>query len=465
MSNSFSKNVLNGARTVPPLSYLLATVMLIFTVGLGYFTQQADTAHFFGFAVPFFSLFLFINIWETGKEKIWFYIGIGIVLRAVLLFAAPGLSDDVYRFLWDGYLLQAGISPFEHLPSYYAEAGFPVSGHSPELFSKLNSPNYYTIYPPVAQLTFLVSVFFDTHILPNTAIILLRLPVLLCEIGSIVLISKLLQHFKYPLKNIYLYALNPLIIIELTGNLHFEGVMIFFFLLAFYFLVKGKNLWQSAIFMSLSIASKLLPLLFLPFLIRRLGRKKSFLYFLIIGVVSLLLFAPLSGSFFVAHFGESLDLYFRKFEFNASVYYVVRTAGYEIYNYNIIQKVGPYLGALTFFFIMTAAIFEKKSNWKSLPVMLLFAICIYLLFATTVHPWYASLPLVLCIFTRYRFPVLWSGLIWLTYANYSGEIYEEKMWAVVTEYTAVILYALWEVFLMKGKGKTIYEIPTVTKEI
>lgn len=462
MSDFFLKNIFSGWRSVSPVSYGLAAVLLFFTVGLGYFTEQNNTARFFWLSVPFFSLFIFINLWETKKEEIWFYIGVAVLLRAVLLFAAPGLSDDVYRFLWDGYLLQAGVSPFEHLPSFYAEAGFPIAGHSAELYAELNSPNYYTIYPPVAQFTFLVSVLFDTHILPGAAVILLRLPILLCEIGSIYLLVRLLQHFRYPLKNIYLYALNPLIIIELTGNLHFEGVMIFFFLLAFYFLVKHKKMWQSAVFAALSIASKLLPLLFLSFFIRRLGWKKSLLYFTIVGSVLVLLFAPITGSFFVAHFGESLDLYFRKFEFNASIYYLVRAVGYEIYGYNIIQKVGPWFAALTFFSIFIAAFSEKKSDWKSLPRVLLFAICVYLLFATTVHPWYVALPLVLCLFTRFRFPVLWSGVVWLTYANYGGAVYEEKMWAVVIEYSLVIGYAIWELFLMHGRGKTVYEIDAVT---
>ena len=87
---------------------------------------------------------------------------------------------------------------------------------------------------------------------------------------------------------------------------------------------------------------------------------------------------------------------------------------------------------------------------------MLFAICLYLLFTTTVHPWYVALPVVLCLFTRFRFPILWSGLIWLTYFNYSGEVYEEKLWAVTVEYILVGLYAFWELFLMHGRKRMEY---------
>lgn len=455
MQASFFKNILNSFKFANPLSYGLAAALLFFTVGLAYFTEQSDTTQFFVLSISFFSTFLFVNLWETKPQQIWFFIGIGILLRLVLLPSFPLLSDDIYRFIWDGHLLREGISPFEHLPSYYAEAGFPVLGLSETLYSELNSPNYYTIYPPVAQLTFVVGVLISPESWWGAAVVM-RLFIFLAEIGSIFLIVKLLEHFKYSVKNVYLYALNPLIIIEITGNLHFEGVMIFFLLLAFYILVKGKNYLLSAGAMSLAIASKLLPLLFLPFLIKRLGFVKSLIYFAAVGILTVLLFAPITGAFFLENFGNSLDLYFRKFEFNASIYYLARWVGYQYSGWNMIGTIGPALAVLTFSSIIIKMLFEKNVQWKNLPHQMLFAICLYLLFTTTVHPWYLALPVVLCLFTRFRFPILWSGLVWLTYLNYSGEVYEEKIWAVVLEYTLVGLYAFWELFLMHGRKRMEY---------
>lgn len=455
MLTSFFKNILDGFRLANPASYRIAAFLLFCTVGLGYFTEQSDTAQFFLLSVPFFGAFLFVNIWETKPQEIWFYVGVGILLRLALLPSFPLLSDDLYRFIWDGHLLREGISPFEYLPTYYAEAGFPVSGLNEALYLELNSPNYYTIYPPVAQLTFIAGVLISPESWWGAAIVM-RLFLLFFEIGSIFLIVKLLEHFKYPAKNVYFYALNPLIIIEITGNLHFEGAMVFFLLLVFYILVKGGNYLLSAGAMSLAIASKLLPLLFLPFLIKRLGLLKSIVYFAVVGIITALLFAPVMGTFFIENFGSSLDLYFRKFEFNASIYYLARWGGYQYIGWNMISTIGPALAALTFFGIVIKMLFERKAEWKNLPHQMLFAICLYLLFTTTVHPWYVALPVVLCLFTRFRFPILWSGLIWLTYFNYSEEVYDEKLWAVTIEYVLLGLYAFWELFLMHGRKRMEY---------
>ena len=69
---------------------------------------------------------------------------------------------------------------------------------------------------------------------------------------------------------------------------------------------------------------------FLPFLIHQLGWRKSVQYFFLVGSLTLVLFYPLLGSFFIENFGNSLNLYFQKFEFNASLYYVLRWFGFSI---------------------------------------------------------------------------------------------------------------------------------------
>ncbi len=458
---------------------LLAIPLIALTVGLGFFVQQADFVPIISQFGIFFFLYILIFKYVNEKSTITFFIGVSILLRFILLFALPNLSDDVYRFIWDGRLLINGHNPFDFLPSYYIENNISVPGINKTLFHKLNSPEYFTIYPPVAQGVFA----FACWLFPNSIIgsaVTMKIFLFLCEIGSLFFIKKLLDHFQLPAKNILLYALNPLIIIELCGNLHFEAAMICFLLAALFFLVKnnvselggnlqlppnfftkktdpkeGNNLggnWKlppkylilSAISIALSIASKLLPLMFLPFLIKRLGWKKSIQYFAIVGIVIVLLFAPLLSGAFLNNFGASLDLYFQKFEFNASIYFAIRWVGYQVVGYNWIQSAGPALAVIVLLGILTITFFEKKFNWKNVFGRMLFAICLYLAFATIVHPWYVSLPIVLCLFTRFRFPILWSGLIFLTYINYSYGAYFENLWMVGTEYVLVFSFLIYE---------------------
>ena len=421
---------------------LLAIPLIVLTVGLGFFVQQSDFVPIISQFGIFFILYILIFKYTNEKSKIAFFIGVSILLRFILLFALPNLSDDVYRFIWDGRLLINGHNPFDYLPSYYIENSISIPGIDEALFNKLNSPEYFTIYPPVAQGVFA----FACWLFPNSIIgsaITMKVFLFLCEVGSLFFIKKLLGHFHLPAKNILLYALNPLVIIELGGNLHFEAAMIFFLLAAVFFLIKNK-MTLSAASIALSVASKLLPLMFLPFLIKRLGWKKSIQYFSMVGIIIVLLFAPLLSGAFFNNFGASLDLYFQKFEFNASIYYAIRWVGYQVVGYNWIQSAGPALAVIVLLGILTSAFSEKNLDSKNLFGKMLFAICLYLAFATIVHPWYVSLPIVLCLFTRYRFPILWSGLIFLTYLNYSYGEYFENLWMVGLEYVLVFSFLIYE---------------------
>jgi len=460
----------------------LAIPLIALTIGLGYFVQQSDFTLIIAQYAVFFLCYLLIFKYTNDKNKILFFIGVSILLRFILVVTLPNLSDDVYRFIWDGRLLINGHNPFDFLPSHYIENGISIAGIDQSLFEKLNSPEYFTIYPPVAQGVFALSCWLFPNSILGSAITM-KVFLFLCELGSLFFIKKLLERFQLPLKNILIYALNPLIIIELCGNLHFEAAMIFFLLMAVYFLSFGvyskshkvtsshlvtkatTSIWESnlidlkkdlklspqylilsAIAMALSIASKLLPLIFLPFLIKRLGWKKSFQYFVITGIVIVLLFLPLLNGVFIDNFGKSLDLYFQKFEFNASIYYLVRWIGFQRVGYNWIQEAGPALAVIVLLGILTKAFFERKSDWINLFEGMLFAICLYLAMATIVHPWYVSLPIVLCLFTRFRFPVVWSGVVFLTYINYSYAEYVENLWMVGVEYILVFGYFVYELF-------------------
>lgn len=420
----------------------IGLLFIIISSYLGFIPQQRD---FLFIILPYLSICLLgmCAYWQSGQEEqIHFWIGVAIVARVILVFALPNLSDDVYRFIWDGYLLNAGINPFEQLPSYYIENQIQIPGINKALFEQLNSPEYFSIYPPVAQFTFV----FSTWLFPSSyygATIIMKLFLLAFEIGNILLILKLLRYFQFPAKNVLLYALHPLIIIEIVGNLHFEGAMIFFLLFAFWFLVQQKWPW-SAVFMSLSVASKLLPLIFLPFLIRRLGWKKAMMYFSLLGICLLFVFVPLLSSVFFNNFGESLDLYFRRFEFNASIFYLARWAGYQEVGYNLIKYIGPSLALVTFLGIVLATFLERSLSWRNFPLVGLFAITIYTFNTPTVHPWYICLPIMWCIFTEYRYPLVWSVLIFFTYVNYSYPDYQENQWVIWIEYIGVWLMLLYD---------------------
>jgi hypothetical protein len=424
-------------------------LLLMGGIGLGYGVQQ----HTFGWIALYFGLaFLGYFGWllsEKGRSSWRFGLGLALILRLLLVFTMPALSDDVYRFIWDGRLLANGLNPFSALPSDIMSSGTNIPGMTPELFAELNSPNYYTIYPPFAQGTFWLAAYLSFSSVWGSTLVL-KLILLVCEALGLWAMLRLLRKWNLPEHRVLIYALNPLVIVEVVGNLHYEGAMVAFFMWALVFLSYGqgteKKWGQAAFLWALSIVSKLLTLLFLPFLWSRLRKKTALLFYAGVLLLVALSFAPLLNSSFVNGFGESLDLYFRKFEFNASFYYLIRWIGYQWVGYNVIQTVGPKLGLLAVAAIGIGGLLDKKTDWPSLMQRCLWAIMAYLLLATTVHPWYAILPLALSVFTRYRFPLVWTALIWLTYINYSYPIYRENLWVVGLEYVVVVGWMGWELW-------------------
>jgi len=430
-------------------NWIAALTFIILTIVIGYTVEQ--TSFNFSLYGCWFAIYLWLIYGERSKSEVLFLILVGVVARLVLLPAFPLLSDDIYRFIWDGRLITQGQNPFNYLPTYWMESNGSELGLNKNLFDSLNSPEYFTIYPPICQSIFAISQWMAGTSIFGAAVVF-KTFLIGFELGSLYFIYKILNFLKLPIKNILFYALNPLIIIEISGNLHFEGAMIFFFTLSIWLMLSKKWI-TSAIAFSLSVASKLLPLMFLPFILNYYGWKKGLKYCTLVGICSILYFLPLLSTTFIQNFSTSLDLYFQKFEFNASIYYIGRAIGEWKKGYNIIATLGPALGITTLMGIIGLAVMKKVTTVPSLLQGFLLAFTIYLFLGTTIHPWYLSIPILLSCFTKFRFPLLWSGLIMFTYFNYSETHYQEQLWLVGIEYVIVYTIFIYEIIrIIKGRS-------------
>lgn len=424
--------------------FILATIFLACIGYLGFYPQQSDFARII---VPYlicFCIYLLLVFKVDLDKHLTLLLCLAVLARFILLIAFPNLSDDIFRFLWDANLILDGHNPYLLLPEDI------VTVETQELYNKLNSQSYYSPYPPVAQIIYSTSAFISSGDLRVFSGVI-KLFTLLAEIGSLYFMLRILEILHLDKSRVLIYALNPLIIIELMGNLHFESFMVFFIMASIYYLIRGNHL-KSALAFMFSIASKLLPLMFTPFILAYLGVKQSIKYLLVTGISLILIFTPIIEGIIKGTFLSSLGLYFQKFEFNASLYYLIREIGFSIYGWNIIGTLGPTLGMITLGSICYMWYIRRHAiNKESIFLYLLFTISIYLFTATTVHPWYVALPLAFCLFTDLRFPVIWSGLIYLTYYNYSHATYEENLVIVLIEYAIVYSVVILELRNLKNK--------------
>jgi alpha-1,6-mannosyltransferase len=451
------------------MKYTTSFILFICLAQISFNTQRHEFANLFATYAVFFATYLYILKNTKTEEDLNFYLKIGLILRGLAVFSFPILSDDIYRFLWDGHLMNLGENPFSHPPQYFAENHLFNARLTPELFSKLNSPNYYSVYPTVCQGVFATATFLFPKSIYGASVVI-KLFLFACEAGTLFLMKRMASDKSlFTLNAPLIYALNPLIIIELIANAHFEAAMIFFFLWAVYLqqnLTKVPNfrkVFSSATVFSLSIVSKMLPLMFLPLFFKKLGWRRSFSFWVMVGTVTLVFLFPIYNSLFINNIGKSLSLYFGNFEFNASIFYLWEAIGFKMYGYNIIQQITPFLTSFVVLFILKKSFFEiNKINTppqyfeysKSFFEDCLLVISLYFACATTVHPWYAALPLACSVFTNWRFPLVWTFFILLTYAGYTegSSKHTENIPFLLVEYTAVYGFFIFD-WIQRKKGE------------
>jgi alpha-1,6-mannosyltransferase len=436
---------------------LLVAITVLLYFFFGYTLERTQFLKFLGiYAVLFSTYFYFI---KKNYNNVQFLLGISILFRFVFLFSIPNLSQDFYRFIWDGRMLFEGLNPYLSLPeTFINQREFPVN-QAAELYAGMGELNgsHYTNYPPINQLCFLIAAVFANKSIIGSVVVM-RLLIIFADVGILYFGKKILEHLKMPVHTIFWYLLNPFIIIEMIGNLHFEPVMLFFLVWAIYLLFKKKWVW-AAVLIACSITVKLIPFLFLPlffqwFVKRDFSLKKGFLkliafYAIVIGT-TIVLFLPFYSNELVENYSKSVGLWFRTFEFNASFYYVFREIGYLFRGYNEIEIIGKIIPVLTILFVGYITFFRKNATPKQLITALLFGLSFYYFTTTTMHPWYLATLLLLSVFTKYRFPIVWSFVIILSYAAYSNEIYKENLLLISIEYILVYGFLIWEIFIKKN---------------
>ena len=410
---------------------------------------------------------LFYKLVKLSKWNFKFLVAVAVIFRLVFLFAMPNLSQDFYRFIWDGRMILEGINPYLFTPQSFIEMGkFPVA-QAQELYHGMGTLNgsHYTNYPPIKQLIFAIAAVFSGNNILGSAIVF-RIFIIAADFGTLYFGKKLLEKFKMPVNNIFWYLLNPFIIIELTGSLHFEGIMIFFLIFSLYLLVLGK--WKSAaVIFAFSISVKLIPLMLLPLFFQYFTESKKesstilaqnsgfnlktlIGFYMIVAVTLILLFAPFYNSDFVHNYSQTVALWFGKFEFNASLYYLARAMGYAITGFNEIAIIGKFIPVIVVVILLIMTFFRNNHTMPKLMTSMLLISTIYYFTSTTIHPWYLATLVALSIFTNYKFPLVWSFMIILSYFAYANASYSENLWIVGLEYVVVYAVFIWEVFFKKS---------------
>ncbi|SDE93085.1 Protein of unknown function [Cellulophaga baltica] len=399
-------------------------------------------------------LVLCFKIVQFEKLNLKFILVTGIIFRIIFLVTIPNLSQDFYRFIWDGELVSNFINPYLNIPNDLILDPNLVIDNAKELLTGMGelSPKFHSNYPPLNQLIFAVAALLGGKSILG-AVIVMRILIILADIGIVYFGRKLLRKLNKSPHLIFWYFLNPLVIMELTGNLHFEGVMLFFFVWSLYLL--SMNNWKlAAVVYACSISIKLVPLLFLPLFLTHFKFKKSVAFYSIVGLSILTLLLPFYASEFIANFSKTVGLWFSNFEFNSSIYNVVKTIGVNYFDakpWELIKTYGKLTPIITILTVLAFTFFRKNDNLSTLISSMLWILTIYYFISPTVHPWYIIFLVVLTCFTNYRYALVWSATVILSYWAYSDPNYVEHLGILTIEYLLVFSFMIYELSKQRNK--------------
>lgn len=319
------------------------------------------------------------------------------IFRLSIVFAPPYLSDDIYRYVWDGRVQAAGINPYcyipgdEHLQSLRDE----------EIYPKINRRDYaHTMYPPAAEAMYLLT----TRI--SESVTWMKLTMVGFELITVWILMQLLASFGMPRQRVLIYAWHPLTVWEFAGSGHVDPLAFAFIALAL--LARRRN-WETVTGFALGLATlaKLFPIVLFPALYKRWGWKMpvALAVTIIAGYLPYLSVGPLGVLGFVPGYAQEQGLVSGKQFFILGV--VNRLLGVHLPNTVFLLFAGGILLALAAWCVFKREQHDGEYLKRSLVVGTAFIV----LFAPHFSWYFAWLVLFLCFVPR-------LSLFYLTTASF-----------------------------------------------
>lgn len=372
----------------------------------------------------------------------------GILFRIILLFSAPGLSDDIYRYLWDGRVQAAGINPYVYPPA--SEALAPL--RDDDIYPRVNHPHVPTIYPPLAQI------FFRICYLIHPSIWTIKAGLVLFDLLTAWFLLGLIRLYDQHPGQLLIYLWHPLLPVEVAGNGHLDALGVSFMVIAFLYLQIGGYARAFAA-LALSFLSKFLAICLIPVFYRWIcgrisgsseGRLPTGFRRQAVGPVLIFVAAAAAGYLPYRDAGDALFAgfltYAEHWSFNAPVF--------DVLSYVLDDPLwARAVIALGFAGAVLLLTFSRMP-----PIQAgFFLIGAFLLLTPTLHPWYAIWMIPFMVFYRQPAWLIFTGLIAISYhvlIRYASEgVWEEAVWVKVALFGGFALVWAFE-WIKKRRAET-----------
>lgn len=339
----------------------------------------------------FFFIFVFYSIAcycamrsnQNSFLLVFFILAVALVVRFYFVSLNPQLSDDLYRYVWDGKVTVSGINPYTYAPDNPKLKHLLDQGHA-----RINHPHLKTIYPPFSQTAFAAISLFSSTIPAYKYVFVFF------DIATITIIILLLRLRRLNPCLSLIYAWNPLVIIEFAYSGHLDIMGIFFLMLSILLFTTDRKVSGFAI-LACSFLSKYLSFLLLPFFVVKKEYRRLIWIFPLIIFLGYLPFASAGHGLF-----ESLKTYASQWEFNSALFF-------------ILSRIGVSMTSIRLLLFSSLIIFSVYQGYKQNDLLYYTYLVIgcILIVSPTVHPWYVCWIIPFLCFFPHKAWILFSGLV------------------------------------------------------
>ena len=200
--------------------------------------------------------------WRGMAVLLW---GIAIVLRLCIWFSPTALSDDVYRYLWDGKVQLAGVNPYRFAPS---DPRLPVE--IDQDYQAINHKEIPSIYPPLAQGLAL----FLTKIKPSVWTFKAAFAAMDLLLGLLLYLRMRQSGNHHQPALLILYLWHPLMVFEFAGSGHVDIVWTILLFLSIWDVERGRP-WRASLWLAGAISAKLIAVAFVPLFLSRTSWRQA----------------------------------------------------------------------------------------------------------------------------------------------------------------------------------------------
>ncbi len=328
---------------------------------------------------------------ERARVTVPIVCGVALTLRFFALGSSLELSDDVYRYVWEGELSARGISPYAFAPG--APELEAIRAELPGLAARVAHPEVAAVYPPIVQgfATLAVRV---SHALGSPsevgAVWFLRILLACADLLVLWPLALLARASGRVRTALVAWGLCPLVVFEFAGSAHFDVVGIALLCAALVALKVaderrsiGREIGASALFAS-AILSKYLPIFVLPWL--GVGRTR-FTRALLAAVFAALAFAPFL--FLVGGergFASGLHQYRDRWEAGSLVFRFVRDGARALFtDHADPERIARIIVAILWFAWAVFVYARVRERVRGVGLLL----AGFLVLTPTLHPWYS----------------------------------------------------------------------------